>query len=508
MASKYVLALDAGTSAFRCLIFDLRGKAVSGSRREYKFHYPLDAAPLGKELKAEELWKAVCEGTISALKAARISPGDLAGISATSQREGTVFLDKDGRELYMGPNTDLRAVTEGLKMDNRYASQIHSITGHLPSLLFAPARLNWYRNNRPDIYSRVSAVLSFSDWLLFRLCGEITCETCGTVEAGLADVGRRQYSKELMELLELPPALFPAAVYCGTCIGRVTAGAAAETGLAENTPVVQGAPDSHCGLIGMEVRENGQVGIISGWSTPLQMVTSRPILDASRRTWTGCHPFQGKWILESNSGETGHSLEWVRTGLFGLKDLPENEGFKMMDSMAASVSAGSEGVLAYVGPEMMDSSNLGLRWGGFIFPLPFSATNVSCAQLCRATFENICFAMRANLEQIETVSGQKAGKIRLGGGLGRSSCLKHVLPAALARPVEFTPAAETSGLGAAMLAAARPGVYGSLEEAMSAMLSPPEIREADPLMAAEYEEYYQRWLAVSRRLKQISGELN
>jgi autoinducer-2 kinase len=508
MAFEYLLALDAGTSAFRCLIFDLHGKLASLSRREYVYHYPADAAPLGKELVAEELWETVCECILSALKAARINPGDLAGISAASQREGTVFLDREGRELYLGPNIDLRAVAEGLVMDNRYAAEIQAITGHLPSLLFVPARLKWYHNNHPEIFSRVSAVLSFSDWLLFRLCGEMACEVCGTVESGLADVARRNYSTELWDLLELPSSIFPAAVCCGTRIGRVTAGAAAETGLAENTPVVQGAPDSHCGLLGMGIGKIAEVGIVSGWSTPLQMVTGAPVFDASRRIWTGCHPFQDKWILESNCGETGHSLEWVRTSLFGLKGLPEGAGYDLMNSLAMPIPAGSEGVLAYSGPEAMDCGNLGLRWGGFIFPLPFSATNVSSAQLCRAAFENIGYALRANLEQLEAVAGQKPGDIRLGGGLGRSACLKQLLPGVLARPTAFASVTETSGLGAAMLAAAGCGIYSGPEEAVSAMLSPLEILEPDPLTAAEYEDYYQRWLSISRRLKEIGEELN
>ncbi|MBN1189264.1 MAG: hypothetical protein JXA46_05875 [Dehalococcoidales bacterium] len=508
MAAEYVMSLDAGTSALRCLVFDLHGNMVSHAGREYTCCYLSGEASLGREMDPAGLWNATCEAISLALRSSGLQASDLAGISAASQREGMVFLDGSGRELYAGPNIDLRAVTEGLALDTSLAADIYRITGHLPSLLFAPARLIWFRNNRPDIFEKVSTVLSIGEWLLFRLSGTRAGEICEAVELGLADVAVRQVSQGLMELLGLPGLLCPSPVKCGSRTGRVTAAAAADTGLAEGTPVVQGAPDSHCGLIGMGVAEEGQTGIVSGWSTTLQRVTAAPVFDTACRTWTGCHPFPDRWILESNSGESGHALEWVRMNLSHPEGLPAGEEYGLIDRLALSVPAGAEGVLAFIGPETMDSRNLGLRWGGFIFPLPFSACDTGRAQLYRAALENIAYAVRTNLEQLEAVARRRTGQVRMGGGLVRSSCLKKLLPAVTGCPVSFAQVAETSGLGAAMLAAAGSGIYSGLEECMTEMCSPLETAEPDRLMAAEYEEYYQHWLAAGRRLKEMGEELN
>jgi autoinducer 2 (AI-2) kinase len=172
MNAKYILALDAGTSSFRCVIFDWKGRPVSLYRQNYKYTYAPDCEPYGREFDTDELWNTVCSCTGKAIKNAGINVNDIAAISTTSQREGAVFLDSAGKELYAGPNIDLRAVTEGLILDNRFADKIFSITGHLPSLMFVPARLHWFRNNRPEVYRKINTVLSIGDWLSFGLAGK------------------------------------------------------------------------------------------------------------------------------------------------------------------------------------------------------------------------------------------------------------------------------------------------------------------------------------------------
>jgi len=74
-----------------------------------------------------------------------------------------VFLDKDGAELYSGPNTDLRALGR-LCHRRRAWRELRRITGHSPALLFAPAKLRWFKANRPAVYERIATILSISSW--------------------------------------------------------------------------------------------------------------------------------------------------------------------------------------------------------------------------------------------------------------------------------------------------------------------------------------------------------
>jgi len=504
MREMYVMALDAGTSALRCLIADLNGQVAAVARRKYKINIPPDCTPRGREFDIPDLRRITGECAAAAIKTAGISPSRIAAVSASSQREGMVFLDSHGTELCAGPNLDLRAVMEGLEMDGRCADQIHSITGHLPSLLFAPARLQWFRRNRPDLFEKIACVLTLGEWLLFYLCGVSASEPCASVEIGLGDVRRRCISKEICMLLDLPDGLAPPPLPAGQVLGKISKQAAGETGINEGTTVIQGAPDSHCGLIGLGILETGQTGIVSGWSSPLQTVTSKPLFDTERRIWTGCHVPADRWILESNCGEAGHALDWIKNSFFAGDSA---DSWRNCDMQADSIPPGSEGVLACIGPEAMNMSELKMRWGGFLFPLPFSASGVGAPHLARAALENIAFALKANAARIEEVSRQKLKEAALGGGLARSRCLKNILPSVLGFPVGFTLVNETSALGAAILAAAGSGLYGSIAEAAAAMKSPVEVLEPDRLLQVEYDEYYQNWLALSRRLKETGEEL-
>ncbi len=96
----------------------------------------------------------------------------------------------------------------------------------------------------------------------------------------------------------------------------------------------------------MAVVNAGEAGIVSGWSTPVQMVTGKPLSDKQHRVWTGCHAVKNKWVLESNTGESGNSLAWVKEMLF---DHSGNEGddYSRMDAAALAGQPGAGDVLAF-----------------------------------------------------------------------------------------------------------------------------------------------------------------
>jgi autoinducer 2 (AI-2) kinase len=456
----------------------------------------------------DRLWQIVCDVIREALDNAGIKADKIAGASATSQREGMVLLDNAGKELYAGPNIDLRAVVEGITIDNKHAREIHSITGHLPSLLFAPAKLKWLENNHPELFSRIATVLTISDWIIYKLSGEMTSEVCSAAEIGLIDIREKTWSAKLVELLDLPRAIYPVLTPAGSLVGKVAGQAADATGIIQGTPVVQGAPDTHCGLLGMGVSGNTGAGIVTGWSIPVQMVTSGPVLDAGGRIWSGCHVYPDKWILESNSGEAGHALSWLKETMFTCNGASSETAYELLDKEAFTTPPGAEGVIASIGPGVMDMTRLSMGLGGFFFPLPLSISGISRGHLARAVLENICFAIKANLLQLETLAGSRAGSVCFGGNMTGSLAFRQVLPSVLDRSVQSANVREVSALGAAILAAAGSGIYSDINEAMSAMRSELTLLEPDFLAAGEYADYYQQWLAAVEKFRELKGAEN
>ncbi len=499
MPGKYVLAIDAGSSGCRSLIIDLQGNLVSSATQEWTYDVPPEVAPMGKEFDARKFWGITCRLIKRSVKKAGIASSEIIAVSSASQRQGVVFLDREGRELYAGPNTDIRAVVEGFAIDGEYGEEVYCITGHKPSLLFVPARLKWFQTNRPDIYERIATVLSIADWVIYKLSGERLGEVSCVADLGLVNIHKIVWSNRLSEALQFPQGVCPRLATAGTRVGTVTHVAAKQTGLVADTVVVVGGADSQCGLLGMGIKDEGQVGIVAGWSGSIQMVTARPIIDAKGRLWSGCHVIPRKWVLESNAQESGGTYRWLKGLLFGASE----KAYATMDRLAQEVSPGAGGTLAFIGPMRMDMSRLRMSLGGFIFPVTPSVTSIEKKNLVRAALENLAFAFKANCAQLEEVSQLKVEEISIGGGLARSRSLVKILADVLGRPVAAYEVAHVTSWGAAMCAAVGSGVYSDLEQAIRKMRPKPRIVKPDAQSSQEYVQYYEEWLTTAKWLDDL-----
>ncbi|HUV53055.1 MAG TPA: FGGY-family carbohydrate kinase [Dehalococcoidia bacterium] len=506
MSYRCVLAVDAGSSGCRCVIVDLDGKLVSIASQKWSYDMPAEVAPMGKQFDAQIFWGIICRLISESINKVGLASSDIIAVSTTSQRQGVVFLDRDGQELYAGPNTDIRGIVEGFAIDGEYGSEVYRITGHTPSLIFVPARLRWFKTNHPEIYERIATVLPISDWIIYRLCGERVGEISCVSEAGLVDINELRGSRKLAEMLQFPEGVCPPLEAAGTRVGAVTLKVAERTGLAAGTPVVLGGSDTQCGLLGMGVREEGEVGIVAGWSAAIQMVTSQPIIDSKGRMWSGCHVIPGKWILESNGGESGGAYCWLKKLLFGDSDEPAKT-YALMDSLAQDVPAGAGGVLAFIGPSVMDMSRLKVSLGGFIFPVTPSVTSVGKEHLVRGALENLCFAFKGNCAQLEEVSQLEVKKVTIGGGLAQSHCLVQILADALGRSVVSFEMPEVTAWGAAMCAAVGSGTYADLEQAAKAMKPRSRIVEPNLENSQIYTQFYEKWLSTSKLLDDLLAHI-
>ena len=495
MTDKYVMALDMGTSSVKCLIVDTDGTTRAITRREISYDTPEELAPLAKEFSPDEVWGIVCVLIREALDQAGLIASDIAAISTTSQRQGMVALDKSGSELYAGPNRDVRAFFEGMALDEDHSDEIYAATGHLPSFLFAPAKIKWFKAHRSDVFDRVNKILPISGWLTFKLSGETVCERSAVGEIGLVNVGTGEPSSSWLEDWSLIPGLGTA----GEVVGEVTSLAAAETGLPQGLPVVLGGPDTQCGLLGMSVTSPGQLGILAGWSTPLQLVTSEPIFDPQKRTWTGCHLLPERWVLESNTTEAGGSLGWVNQIL--------NTASEIDNRQAENLALGVDQTVAFLGPRIMDCSNMGLQLGGVLFPVPVAQTGLNGSDLYKAALENLAFAIRGNYHQIEEIFGSEFSEAWLSGGVTNVPAFPQLIADTLNREVEVPVTRDSSPLGAAMCAAVGLKAYQSLEEASVAMRGDFSTLVPDPDDANALDERYLRWLSIYKELERLSEAL-
>lgn len=494
-----VAVLDAGTGAAKCAVFDLAGglRGLHSEAWSYEVVAHRDV-PAVKEyaFDPDAFWAILARCMRTALAQAAVPPGDVLGVVATSQREGCVFLDADGVELYAGPNLDSRGFMEGLEIIGSLGNErLYAITGHSAPFIFPLARLLWYRKRggRP-----VARLLMINDWMTWRLSGVASAEPSNAAESMLFDFRARDWSEEILEHFAIPPDILPPVVSPGQAVGTVHATAAEATGLRIGTPVFAGGADTQCALLGVGAVEVGDVAAILGTTTPVQAVVGAPLLDPAASLWAGCHVVPDRWVIESNAGSTGDAYTWLLDLL-----LPDGgERHARAETMARS--ARDAAAFTFLGPRIFDLTKIRPDMpGGLLFPFPTLQLRPTAAELLRAFLESVAYAVRANLDQIAAVSGRPAAEVIVGGGMSRNALLVELIADASGLPLRRAVEPQSTGLGCAMLVAAGAGAHADLGAAARAMCRHETI-VPDAARRAAHDAGFGKWRELYDSLQGLS----
>ncbi len=495
MASDQVLVLDAGSSSIRCHLVDSRSRITRSASRSWTYLKEANAPELARAFDPDACWQSARDAIEECMAGLPTASRGISAVAVTSQRQSLAFLDSNFHVLYAGPNTDLRAIFEGFALDHSHGELIYSTTGHRPAFMAAPGKLAWFRDHRPDDYARIAHVVTLADWFTLKLTGNLACERTLASESGLLDLAHLGHASTMFETLELrcptPPIHEPLSVR-----GVVSE---LDQGLSRDVPVVTSGADTQSALVGMGVVNPGSAGIVAGWSATVQTLVSAPTLSPDMKTWTGCFQRPRTWTVESNAGDMGNALNWLASTLF--HDRPDPYGG--IDESAQSTPLGSDGVSAYLGPQAMDVSALGMRTGGLTFPAPLTLGGPTRGQIARAALESFAYALRANVEQAESVAGFDADKIALGGGITRSASFTQIMTDVLGREVALSSSPDATAIGAALIAQTATGRFSSLEEAARDPELNNPILIPDPQNAAEYDDRYRAWTKTQRSLGQM-----
>ena len=483
-------ALDYGTGSGKCALFDAAGHCLAVAREPWTYREEPVEPPgftRGYSFDPDTFWAALARCTRAALAKAGVGSDAIAGVSASAQRLGSVFLDARGREVYAGPNMDGRGFDGAMQIMGRLSlERAVGIGGHWPPFVSTLARLLVYRS-RPDAVP-VAKVLTLSDWMTWRLTGELAAEPSNACETMLLDFPSRTWSREITAAFDVDEHLLPPVVEPATRIGTVTPSAAAATGLRPGTPVYAGGGDTQCALLGSAVVEPGRAGAVLGTTAPVMSVTAEPKVDASGRLWSGCHVLPGRWTIESNSGDTGITWEW----LLGLLGLEGAEGHARAEAEIVLLPEDPQPAFGIMGPHVFDLLSFNPHQAmGFLLRMPPFTPRPGRATLLRAFQENIVCAVRANLEQIEALQGP-VHSLTLSGGMTRSPSLLATFARLLHRPLQVAEQHDATALGAAILAAAGHGTHPSIGAAAEAMV---RLRRLDPdeRQRRAYDAHFARW---------------
>ena len=199
--SAYILTIDVGTGSGRCIIFDLEGNEIASSQQEW-LPKTNPRYPGSQDFDTREAWQLLCKTINDALGQAKIKNDDIIAVTSTSMREGMVLYNRDKEVIWACPNVDARATAEVVEMVKRdLAKPIYNIAGDWLSII-SPPRLWWIRNNMPAVYEKIVHINMLSDWVLFKLSGEIVTDPSIGSSSGIFDLSKRAWSEKVIELAE------------------------------------------------------------------------------------------------------------------------------------------------------------------------------------------------------------------------------------------------------------------------------------------------------------------
>ena len=504
--STYLLALDFGHGGGRALLVDAEFGTIFSASSDWSYFSP-EGDEFRQEFSPPECFDILCGLVRHLLADNHVAPDSIAGIAATSMRHSYVCCDGAGRELYGGANTDARGLYYQDVIEEDLGFDPFDRTGQCPPLVYLPARLLWFKEEAPELFGRMASVMSTADWLTWRLSGELITEPSLASSTMLFDIAAGAWMPEVCDSLDLGELNLPDLAQAGHRAGGLRADIARRMNLLAGTPVAVGGADTQLGLLAMQALNPGDVGVVAGTSTPVMKVAGNPDLDNGQRFWTSCHVIHDRWVLESNAQMAGRTYDWLVRSFRELAGWLPEEAHARFDSMASAVPAGSNSVLASLGPEIFNANDLGqVRPAVFSLPQPAHPLNTQPATLgclARAALENAAFAVLGNLKQLEEVGGDPVPRLRVTGGMSCSIVWCGILASVTGWPVMATRETDGTGIGCAVAAGVGAGLFDSLESGAAHLARFHEPIPPSPSDSELYSRLYRSWRQLYDKLTEL-----
>jgi xylulokinase len=494
---QHVLGIDVGTGGTRAVIVRDDGHIVASATEA---HEPFASPQIGwAEQRPEDWWDAATRAVRHALSRASLHGHDIGCVGFSGQMHGAVMLDAAGDVVRPALIwCDVRTSPQCLELTRQIgAGRIIQLTCNPALTNFTLTKLLWTRENEPNLWSRVRAVMLPKDYVRFRLTGERATDMADASGTLLLDVARRRWSDEMLQATAIDRALLPELHESSDICGTISAAGAAASGLVAGTPVVAGAGDQAAGATGMGIVAPGAVSATIGTSGVVFAATDRPAVDPLGRLHTFCHAIPGRWHLMGVTQAAGLSLRWFRDQFAGDVVTDQGDAYDRLTAEAATVPAGSDGLLW--APYLMGerTPHLDPHARGALVGLTASHTR---AHVVRAILEGVAYSLKDTL----TIFGEMnvpMTSIRLGGGGARSSLWRQIQANVYGKDIEIVEAEEGAAYGAAMLAGVGARVWPSVDAACSAVVRVAARVRPDPssapTMAAGYAAYRRIYPAIT-----------
>lgn len=485
MGQKYVMALDAGTTSNRAIIFDVDSKIVGVAQKEFTQHFP---QPGWVEHDAEEIWSSMHEVMREALEQSGLVASDIAAIGITNQRETAVIWDRTtGRPIYnaiVWQSRQTADICEDLKRQG-LVDEFKEKTGLVIDAYFSGTKVKWILDHVEGARARAEkgelAFGTIDTWLLWKLTGgkEHKTDYSNASRTLMFNIKTLEWDEALLKHLTVPKSLLPEVRPSSEVYGHTIPSI-----IGASVPVAGMAGDQQSALFGQNCFSPGEAKNTYGTGCFLLMNTGEDLcMSKNGLVTTIAWGLDGKveYALEGSIFVGGSAIQWLRDGLRLVDSAPDSEWVAKKVKDAGGVYM----VPAFVG---LGAPYWDMNARGMIIGLTRGTTK---AHIVRATLDSLAYQTRDVLGAMEADSGNRLAALKVDGGAVANNLLMQFQADLLGVPVDRPQITETTALGAAYLAGLATGVWASKEELKKSWQL--DTRFAPSLDQQEADKLYKGW---------------
>ena len=458
--AKYIMALDAGTTSNRCILFNKKGEICSVAQREFTQYFP---QPGWVEHDADEIWASMLGVAVEAMSKIGASAEDIAAIGITNQRETAIVWDRNtGEPVYRAIVWQCRrtsAYCDALK-EKGLTDKFREKTGLVIDAYFSGTKVKWILEHVQGARERAEkGELLFGTvetWLIWKLTkGAVhVTDYSNASRTMLFNINTLKWDEEILSELGIPKSMLPEAKPSSCIYGHSD-----PAFFGGAIPIAGAAGDQQAALFGQTCFQPGEAKNTYGTGCFLLMNTGeKPVFSDNGLVTTIAWGLEGKvtYALEGSIFVAGAAIQWLRDEMRFIDSSAESEmmATQVQDTNGCYVVPAFTGLGAPHWDQYARGTIVGLTRG------------VNKYHIIRATLESIAYQVNDILSAMKADSGIELSSLKVDGGASVNNFLMQTQADIIDAPVNRPQCVETTAMGAAYLAGLAVGYWASKEDVL------------------------------------------
>ena len=496
-----LIGIDVGTTNCKVAAYTEDGMFKAVASRPTVTHYLENN---WAEFDPGQIWDAVQDALRDVTR--QLGGDKIDGIAIASMGSASVLLNENDEWINRSIAWfDTRTEDIAAQWRDTFGrEEVYSITGFVPNPMAGITKVQWIRDQKPELFKGVKHWLSMQDYIAYRLTGEAVVDLSVGCRTMAVDLRRRCWSEEILAHAHIPREICSTLKRSGELVGGITAYAAGLTGIEKDTPVFAGGMDYVCGALACGLTKSGQALSAIGTSEQILMIVDEPAIDVKHiDTNFTCvnYVVDDKYYIAGQVISSGVILDWFRTEV-------AKEDLTVLIEEAEKSPLGAKGALLL--PHFRGKYAPGadpLAKGSFIG----LTTSHTRGDLVRSILEGLCYESATIIEGIEKVVGYPIDAIHVVGGATKSHFWMQMKADILGKPVICLNVPEVVTLGAAMLAGIGAGIYKDAADAVSQTRRDQKIYQPNmknhvryrTIFAQVYQEIYPALQLINHKIDNL-----